>query len=218
MFTYNSTNNCSPICNYTDPCSTTLSYNNCNNIWINNKLNNYRTSNCYRPLQQFYKIIYNPMCRNNSSHMCFTCICCPSERYKTTNMTYGNFYYNTWTSTRKHLPINYDRSVFIRCYDDNNNNNKMRYQSLCNNRVKNCSIIPSQCDPQEIQCWTQPTSNICCPTDCCNNPTYITTNCIDYSNNNTCCSPCSQTIIPSYSYQTPSTTTNKICNMQVQCV
>lgn len=127
MFSYNPSNN-------TNPCSSILSSISGTNNWTNNNLNNYGPANCYRPLQQLYKTVYSPMYGNNSSHMNIACICRPAERYKTTNMTYGSFYYDNSMSTEKNQAINYDKAAFARCYD--NNKNKMGYQSTGNNRGK----------------------------------------------------------------------------------
>ena len=132
MFPYNLTNNCLPTCQYSNPFSTALFYKKIKS----NKLNNYCISNCYRPLQQLYKTTYRPIYGNDSSNVHIACLCCPSERFKTTNMTYGNFYYNPWISKQIYRPINYDKSIFMQCYD----NNKMKYQSLCNNHMKKYEI------------------------------------------------------------------------------
>jgi len=116
MFSYNSTN----------PCSTILSYNNGN-------MNNRCSSSCYRPLQQLYKTIYSSMHENNSSNVNFACICRPAERYKTTNMSYGSFYYDNQISTQKDRVFDYDRAIFVQCYD---NKKKMGNQSTSTDRVK----------------------------------------------------------------------------------
>jgi hypothetical protein len=124
MFSYNSPNN------YPNPCSTILSN-------INGNTNNYynqRPANCWRPLQQLYKTVYSPTYGNNPSQMNFACICRPAERYKTTNMTYGSFYYDDSLSAQKNevvdsqrnRALDYDRSIFARCYG---NNTKMGSQS-----------------------------------------------------------------------------------------
>ncbi len=68
------------------------------------------------------------MSGKNASSMNIECICRPAERYKTTNMTYGSFYYDNSASTEKNLAINYDKAAFARCYD--NNRNKMGYGNL----------------------------------------------------------------------------------------
>jgi hypothetical protein len=115
----------------TNPCSSILSNTNDTN---NNNLNNYDPAHCYRPLQQLYKTVYTPMNGKNSSHMNIACICRPAERYKTTNMTYGSFYYDDSMSTEKNQAINYDKAAFARCYD--NKKNKMGYSSTSNNRGK----------------------------------------------------------------------------------
>jgi hypothetical protein len=54
-----------------------------------------------RPLQQIYKTIYSPLYENNCSRIRH-----PLERYKTSNMTYGNFYYNNWAFVQKNRWIN----------------------------------------------------------------------------------------------------------------
>ena len=108
----------------TNPCSSFLSSTNTNS--------NYGPANCYRPLQQLYKTVYSPTNGNTSSPMTIECICRPAERYKTTNMTYGSFYYDNSLSTEKNLAINYDKAAFARCYD--NNRLKMGYSS----KDKNC--------------------------------------------------------------------------------
>jgi hypothetical protein len=110
----------------TDPCSSIHSYTNGNNY--------YQPANCYRPLQQLYKTVYSPVCENNSTTMNIACICRPAERYKTTNMTYGSFYYDNSLSTEKNQVINYDKATFARCYD--NNRNRLGYQTSDNNRGK----------------------------------------------------------------------------------
>lgn len=111
---------CPPSNSNTNPCMTMLPY--CNNQKTNDQHNRksgtYRSSNCYRPLQQIYKTVYSPVCGNRSSRMDFACICRPSERYKTTNMSYGSFHYNNWAFMQKNRPINYDRQLFIECYDN----------------------------------------------------------------------------------------------------
>jgi hypothetical protein len=101
-------------------------------------MNNYGPANCYRPLQQLYKTVYSPIQGNNALAMNIACICRPAERYKTTNMTYGSFYYDKSLSTEKNHAINYDKAAFARCYD--NNINKTGYQSTGNNRTKEYEI------------------------------------------------------------------------------
>jgi len=133
MFSNNLPDNYSSINNNTNPCSTMLSNTNGNSNSTNNNLTNYGSANCYRPLQQLYKTVYSPMSGNNSSPMNVACICRPAERYKTTNMTYGSFYYDKTMSTEKNHATNYDKAAFARCYD---NNNKMGYQSISNSRPK----------------------------------------------------------------------------------
>lgn len=129
MFSYNNpTNNYSSTSNNPNPCSTMLSQ----SATSNN--NNYGPANCYRPLQQLYKTVYSPMCTNNSSSMKIECICRPAERYKTTNMTYGSFYYDNSLSREKNHVINYDKAAFARCYD--NNMKKNGYQSMENSGRK----------------------------------------------------------------------------------
>jgi hypothetical protein len=64
---------------------------------------------------------------------------------------------------------------------------------MINNNLFSTSTIFNQNDPKESQYWTQPASDACCPTDCCNNTTYYTANCTKYSNND----PCSTPSIPS---------------------
>ncbi len=91
------------------------------------------SSSCYRPLQQLYKTIYSPMYENNPSNVNFACICRPAERYKTTNMSYGSFYYDNQISTQKDRVFDYDRAIFVQCYD---NKKKMGNQSTSNDRVK----------------------------------------------------------------------------------
>jgi len=132
MFSSDPSNNYSSTQNNNNPCSTIFSSAN-----ANNNLNNYDSANCYRPLQQLYKTIYTPMSGTNSVHMNIACICRPAERYKTTNMTYGSFYYDNSLSTEKtekNQAINYDKAAFARCYD--NSINTTGYQSLGNNRAK----------------------------------------------------------------------------------
>jgi hypothetical protein len=132
MFSYDPSNNYSSAQNNTNPCSTMFSSSN-----ANNNLNNYGSANCFRPVQQLYKTVYTPMSGTNSAHMNITCICHPAERYKTTNMTYGSFYYDNSLSTEKaekNQAINYDKAAFARCYD--NNRNKLGYQTSENNRGK----------------------------------------------------------------------------------
>jgi hypothetical protein len=129
-----SSNNCPPPRNSTDPCTAVLpDCNNVNSQTTNNRFGKksgyYRSSNCYRPLQQLYKTMYSPAGGNNSSRMDFACICQPAERYKTANMTYGSFHYNNWAFMQKNRPINYDRALFERCYDNNK-----KQQSKCDNR------------------------------------------------------------------------------------
>jgi hypothetical protein len=105
MISHDSTNDSSLICNKTDhQCSAIPSY---------------------RPLQQLYKTVYSPMYGNNSTRIKFACIYRPSERYKTTNMTYGSFYYNNWTFIQKNRPVNYDKQRSVRCYDKK----KKRYET-----------------------------------------------------------------------------------------
>lgn len=123
MFSYNSTNNCLPTC------STILPSNN-GNINLNNDC---RPSSCFRPLQQLYKTEYSPMYGNNPSNINFACICRPAERYKTTNMSYGSFYYDNQISTQKDRVLNYDRAIFAQCYE---NKKKLGYQSIGKDRVK----------------------------------------------------------------------------------
>ncbi len=118
--------------NNTNPCSSILSNTNGNSNYTNNY--SYQPANCYRPLQQLYKTVYSPMDGKNSSTMNIACICRPAERYKTTNMTYGSFYYDNSLSTEKNQAINYDKAAFARCYD--NNRNKQGYQTSENNRGK----------------------------------------------------------------------------------
>jgi len=71
---------------------------------FSNKTNPYRNNQtkCYRPLQQLYKKVYGI----NSSDINFACISRPSERYKTTNMTYGSFHYNNWAFIQKNRSVN----------------------------------------------------------------------------------------------------------------
>ena len=139
MISSDSTNNCSSnrnnlcLCISTIPCQ-----NNSQSGRINNrcteKAGNYRSSNCYRPLQQLYKTTYSPLCENRSAPINFACICRPSERYQTTNMSYGNFHYNNWAFMQKHRPINYDRRLFMQCYDSKKQS-KMNYQSKRDNQL-----------------------------------------------------------------------------------
>ncbi|CAF1594937.1 unnamed protein product [Rotaria sp. Silwood1] len=131
----------------------------------------YRSSSCYRPLQQLYKTIYSPICKNRSSHINFACICRPSERYKTTNMTYGSFHYNNWAFVQKNRPITYDRELFVQCYENTKKQQKLNCQKKCNNRFNDGY------DSNEKQYWIQPTCDSCCPTDCCNNVTLNPSNC-----------------------------------------
>jgi hypothetical protein len=107
---------------------------------MSNNYINQRPSNCYRPLQQLYKTVYSPTNGNNLSQMNIACICRPAERYKTTNMTYGSFYYDDSISTQKNGVstqrngvLDYDRAIFARCYGDNN---KYGSQSGSTNRAK----------------------------------------------------------------------------------
>jgi hypothetical protein len=184
MISRASPHNCSSIRNNTNPCNAKLSYdNNSNNRTINNHHGNKsRSSNCYRPLQHLYKTIYSPTDGNNSSQMNLACICHPLERYKTANMTYGSFHYNNWAFMQKNRPINTDRQLFARCYDNNNKQPKINTKSNCNNRlaeyrtffleynlIKNDSFSAYNTD--ENQYWRQTTSDTCCPTDCCKNTT-----------------------------------------------
>lgn len=140
MISYNSINNCptkiedTKCCMTTTPCSTKP-----NNEKVNDRYNRctgvYRSSNCYRPLQQLYKTVYSPMCDNRSSTMNFACICRPAERYKTTNMTYGSFHYNNWAYMQKNRPINYDRELFIQCYENTSKQQKLNSKGKCNSGV-----------------------------------------------------------------------------------
>lgn len=75
------------------------------------KSNYYQSSLCYRPLQQLYKTMYSPVQGTQASPFNRACICRPSERYTTTNMTYGSFYYNNWSFIQK------NRSGVARCED-----------------------------------------------------------------------------------------------------
>jgi hypothetical protein len=133
MISYGSTNNCFPTANYTNPCSTILAYNNGSNNWINS--NNCGPSNCYRPLQQLYKTVYGPTNGNNFSQMNIACICRPAERYKTTNMTYGSFYYDKSASMQKNRPIDRDRALFAKCLDNNNKRQMTGCASIGDNRL-----------------------------------------------------------------------------------
>ena len=72
------------------PCCSSL-YNQTNPCDANSQS---QRASCFRPLQQLYKTVYCPDNGNKSSPMVVACICRPSERYKTTNMTYGSFYYD----------------------------------------------------------------------------------------------------------------------------
>ncbi|CAF3633029.1 unnamed protein product [Rotaria sordida] len=176
MISYNSNNNCPSTNNNTNLCLAILpDCNKANCGRTNNRYGQraglYRSSNCYRPLQQLYKTIYSPICGNRSSHINFACICRPSERYKTTNMAYGSFHYNNWAFVQKNRPINYDRELFVQCYENRKNQQKLNCQEKCNNR-----FIDGY-DPNEKQYWTQPTCDSCCPTDCCNNGTLNLPNC-----------------------------------------
>ncbi|CAF0734999.1 unnamed protein product [Adineta steineri] len=173
--------------NYTNPCNNEIT-------------NNCYPSSCYRPLQQIYKTTYSPMYgNNNASNVNLACICRPAERYKTTNMSYGSFYYDNQLSTQKDRALNYDRAIFARCYD---NNKKMGYQTMNNDRKKEAFTISNPSNVQENQLWTQTTSDACCPTDCCTN----VNNCSTYQTNN----PCSQITVPS--------TINKISDQFVPCL
>lgn len=91
-------------------------------------------SKSYRPLQQIFKTIPSPIYGNTSSPINFTCISRPSEKYKTTNMTYGSFHYDNWSFVQKNRSINYDRKHYMKT-----------------NQQKKTSIE------------NQLTSNICCP-------------------------------------------------------
>jgi hypothetical protein len=90
-----------------------------------NTENSYRNKNnnqskCYRPLQQLYKIVYSPI----YGRIDFACIDRPSERYKTTNMTYGSFHYDNWTFIQKNRRVNCDKKMNSkkdRAFDSNEN-------------------------------------------------------------------------------------------------
>ena len=107
------------------PCSSILSK-------TNNNCNSYQPANCYRPLQQLYKTVYSPLYESNAPTMNIACICRPAERYKTTNMTYGSFYYDNSLSMDKNRVINYDKAAFARCYD--NTRDRLGYHSKNSNR------------------------------------------------------------------------------------
>lgn len=105
-----------------------------------------RPANCYRPLQQLYKTV-NSSCdcdktlssssrtaAGKAGPMQIACICRPAERYKTTNMTYGSFYYENSLSTEKNQVINYDKAIFARCYDQNKIN-----MANTSTKDKNCT-------------------------------------------------------------------------------
>ncbi|UJR36516.1 hypothetical protein I4U23_029237 [Adineta vaga] len=129
MFSYNATNNSLPSYNCINPCQTMFSSTNgCNNS-INNNTNDCTPSSCFRPLQQLYKTIYSSDCGNTPTNRTIACICRPAERYKTTNMSYGSFYYDNQISTQKDRVLNYDRAIFARCYD---NNKRAEHQSKNN--------------------------------------------------------------------------------------
>ncbi|CAF3670981.1 unnamed protein product [Rotaria socialis] len=177
MLSYKSTNNCPPATNDNSNicCTIVPSCNKVNKEKTNNRFGqragHYRSSNCYRPLQQLYKTVYSPMCENRSSRMNFACICRPAERYQTANMSYGSFHYNNWAYMQKTRPINYDRELFIQCYENTNKQQKLKGQSKCNNGFNDVF------DSNEKQYWTQPTSDCCCPTDCCNDVSSNFKNC-----------------------------------------
>lgn len=132
MFSYNSTNNCLSSNNYKSY-DTTFPYSNCCNSSLNNNTNENTPSSCFRPLQLLYKTVYSSNCDKIASNPTIACICRPAERYKTTNMSYGSFYYDNQLSTRKDRVLNYDRAIFARCYE---NKKRAEHQSKNNDRTK----------------------------------------------------------------------------------
>lgn len=134
MFSSNSTNNYSTPCTTIVPCSSILSNGNETNTHANKNSNNCQPANCYRPLQQLYKTVYTPIGGNSTSTMNIACICRPAERYKTTNMTYGSFYYDNSLPTDRNLAVNYDKAAFARCYD--NTRNQLGYPTGGHDRTR----------------------------------------------------------------------------------
>ena len=137
MISRDAANVSSPTSNNLDPCSAVLPYPNHGDSLTpdtrsGQNSGSSRSSKCYRPLQQLYKTIYSPTSGNASSPINFACICRPSERYKTTNMTYGSFHYNNWAFIQKNRPVNYDTQLFTRSYDNNNKQKKVNKQSKFN--------------------------------------------------------------------------------------
>ena len=72
------------------------------------------------------------------------------------------------------------------------------------------SIFSTAFDPQESQYWTQPTSDACCPVDCCHNTSFTTANCGNYQTSTPCPPPPPTSQVPCNS--------NKSSNVQVRCV
>ncbi|UJR09585.1 hypothetical protein I4U23_013820 [Adineta vaga] len=92
----------SSVCNNTQPCNY-----NTNRCTMNKRCSKtYRSSNCFRPLQHLYKTTY----QNNHVRVRH-----PSERYKTTNMTYGSFHYNNWAFIQKNRSVKYSKELSVRC-------------------------------------------------------------------------------------------------------
>ncbi|CAF1234746.1 unnamed protein product [Adineta ricciae] len=158
-------------------------------------MNECTPSSCFRPLQLLYKTVYSSNCDKIASNPTIACICRPAERYKTTNMSYGNFYYDNQLSTQKDRVLNYDRAIFARCYE---NKKRAEHQSKNNDRAKESFLMSNPNDIQEAQLWTQTTSDACCPVDCCtNNSNNCPTNPTYYT-------PCSTNTVPLCSTPMPS--------------
>jgi hypothetical protein len=105
----------------------------------------------YRPLQQLYQTIYG----NDPSRINFVCLRRPSEKYKTTNMTYGSFHYDNWAFIQKNRRVNYNPDHSERRCDNKHKQQKM-------NLKKSYSV--NALDSNEKQCHTQLINKTCCLT------------------------------------------------------
>ncbi|CAF0903276.1 unnamed protein product [Adineta steineri] len=123
-----------------NPCNGVSLYHNNSNC-RNQNLKTSRSPKYYRPLQHLYKTTYSPVNGSNLTRIDFSSVNRPSEKYKTTNMTYGSFHYNNWAFRQKNRPMKYDRQPLTRhnnkpindtccptiCCNNNNTLNRFNY-------------------------------------------------------------------------------------------